>query len=46
MMSKYSFIEHSQPADATIIQYSIDEIESDIQKYIDWISEYKKRQNN
>lgn len=45
MMTKYSFIEHSQPADAITVRYSAAEIESDIQTYINWVSEYKKRQN-
>lgn len=44
MMTKYSFIEHSQPSDTYFLQYSIDEIEADIQIFIDWISEYKKKQ--
>lgn len=44
MMTKYSFIEHSQPSDALVLQYTVDEIESDIQNYIDWISEYSKKQ--
>ena len=44
MMTKYSFIEHSQPSDALILQYSLEEIEADIQAFIDWISEYKKKQ--
>lgn len=44
MMTKYSFIEHSQPSDVLTFQYTADEIESDIQQYIDWITEYSKKQ--
>ncbi|HRV73402.1 MAG TPA: AAA family ATPase [Eubacteriales bacterium] len=46
MMTKYSFIEHSQPSDALPLQYTVDEIEKDISAFIDWIIEYNKRQGN
>ena len=44
MMGKYSFSEHSQPADSLVLQYSIDEIEQDISSFSQWIAQYNKRQ--
>ena len=46
MMTKYSFIEHSQPSDALPLQYTVDEIENDISAFIDWIEEYNKMHGN
>ncbi len=45
MMTKYSFIEHSQPSDTLPLQFSVDEIETDINAFISWIVEYNKKQN-
>ena len=45
MMTKYSFVEHSQPSDILPLQYTIEEIENDIQAFITWITEYLKKQN-
>lgn len=46
MMTKYSFIEHSQPTDTLPLQYSVDEIENDISAFINWITEYNRKQGN
>lgn len=43
MMTKYSFTEHSQPADSPPIDISIDELNVDISTYIKWIADYRKR---
>ena len=45
MMTKYSFVEHSQPSDIPPLQYTVEEIEKDIQAFITWITEYLKKQN-
>lgn len=45
MMTKYSFVEHSQPSDILPLQYTIEEIENDIQAFMTWITEYNKKQN-
>lgn len=44
MMTKYSFNEHSQPAEVLPPQYTIEEIENDIQSFVNWIAEYNKKQ--
>lgn len=44
MMSKYSFVEHSQPMEALPVQYSIEEIEQDISMFSKWVKSYKKKQ--
>ena len=46
MMTKYSFGEHSQPSDSLPVQYTLDEIRTDIQAFIDWIKEYRKKQKS
>ena len=43
MMTKYSFVEHSQPSDILPLQYTIEEIENDIQAFMTWITEYNKK---
>ena len=43
MMTKYSFIEHSQPSETPSEYYAIEDIQTDVQKYYDWLTEYKKR---
>lgn len=43
MMSKYSFVEHSQPTDSQLVQFSIDEIDKDIELYVKWITDYRKK---
>lgn len=43
MMTKYSFVEHSQPSDILPLQYTIEEIENDIQAFMTWITEYSKK---
>ena len=43
MMTKYSFAEHSQPFDATPVMLTLDEMESDVRRYRQWIEEYSKR---
>lgn len=45
MMTKYSFVEHSQPSEIPPLQYTVEEIEKDIQAFITWITEYLKKQN-
>lgn len=45
MMTKYSFVEHSQPLDTLPTQYSAEEIENDITAFMEWIKEYNKKQN-
>ena len=42
-MTKYSFVEHSQPSDILPLQYTIEEIENDIQAFMTWITEYNKK---
>lgn len=43
MMTKYSFTEHSQPIDSPPVEISIDELNRDIDEYIKWITDYRKR---
>ncbi|HHW94486.1 MAG TPA: hypothetical protein GX736_00950 [Mogibacterium sp.] len=43
MMTKYSFIEHSQPIDSPRIDLSIDDIEKDIKNYKDWNEDFAGR---
>ena len=43
MMTKYSFVEHSQPSDILPLQYTIEEIENDIQACMTWVTEYNKK---
>ena len=43
MMTKYSFIEHSQPADSPPIEIDIGELCQDIEKMKQWIREFNGR---
>ena len=43
MMTKYSFTEHSQPTETPLIQFDIEQIESDIDQMIKWIESFKSR---
>lgn len=43
MMTKYSFIEHSQPLDSPKRELSIDDIEKDIKMYRDWNEDFLAR---
>lgn len=43
MMTKYSFMEHSQPAETPPAYFGIDEIQSDVQAFSDWLSEFRSR---
>lgn len=43
MMTKYSFMEHSQPSETPPQYFGIDEIQSDIQAFANWLTEYKSR---
>lgn len=45
LMTRYSFTEHSQPADSPLIEVDIDELDSDIKSFIDWITQYNKKMN-
>lgn len=42
-MTKYSKYEHSQPPEPPIPVPEPDEIEKDLQKILDWLSEFKKK---
>ena len=43
MMTKYSFTEHSQPIDSPPVEISVEELNSDIEVYLRWINDYRKR---
>ena len=43
MMTKYSFTEHSQPADSPQIEIGVEELNVDIGAYIKWISDFNKK---
>ena len=43
MMTKYSYGEHSQPEDSGLISMNLDEVISDIDKFIAWIRDYTER---
>lgn len=45
MMTKYSFTEHSQPADSATLEMDLEEVEGDIASFIAWIREYEKKMN-
>lgn len=45
MMTKYSFTEHSQPADSPQIEIGVEELNVDIGAYIKWISDFNKKRN-
>ena len=45
MMTKYSFTEHSQPADSPPIEIGIDELNNDISAFVQWITDYQNRKN-
>ncbi len=45
MMTKYSFTEHSQPADSATLEMDLEEVEGDIAGFITWIKEYEKKMN-
>jgi len=42
-MTKYSRYEHSQPPEAPVSIPGPDEIETDLQNILDWLSDYKNR---
>lgn len=43
MMSKYSYEEHSQPAETPMSYFELDEIEKDVQNFTTWLEAYRKR---
>lgn len=43
MMTKYSYMEHSQPAETPSEYYDIEEIQEDIQTFKSWLDEFKSR---
>ena len=43
MMTKYSFTEHSQPIDSPPVEISAEELNHDIEVYLGWINDYRKR---
>lgn len=43
MMTKYSYIVHSQPVDSPAFEIGIDSLASDVSSFAAWIREYKKR---
>lgn len=43
MMTKYSFTEHSQPIDSPPVKISAEELNCDIEGYLRWINDYRKR---
>lgn len=43
MMTKYSFTEHPQPIDSPPVNISYDDLDSDIEKYVNWIKGLRKR---
>ena len=45
MMTKYSFTEHSQPADSPSVDIDVDDLINDINAFIEWINDYNKRMN-
>ena len=46
MMSKYSFMEHSQPAETPSEYFEIEEIEKDVRAFSDWLNAFKSRTKN
>ncbi len=46
MMTKYSHYDHSMSDETPLQEFSIEEIENDLDKLITWIDEIKKRQNS
>lgn len=46
MMSKYSFMEHSQPDETPSEYYDIEEIEKDVKAFSDWLTTFKSRTKN
>ena len=43
MMTKYSAMEHSQPDETPSYCYPIDEINDDINKFVNWLDSFKKK---
>ena len=43
MMTKYSFMEHSQPTDAPVAYFDIDEIQDDVSNFKKWAQEFKNK---
>ncbi len=43
LMTKYSYKEHSQPADSPTYEYTFDEMKADVEELQTWTKEYKKR---
>ena len=46
MMSRYSFMEHSQPAETPSDYYDIEEIEKDVKAFSDWLTTFRSRTKN
>ena len=44
MMTKYSYYDHSMSDEAPLQEFSIDEIENDLESLITWLDDMKKRQ--
>ncbi len=43
LMTRYSFHEHAQPAEAPVRPPSADEVEADLRELIGWLAEFSKR---
>ena len=43
MMTKYSFVEHSQPVDSPVIEIDPSSLDNDVAAFAMWVNEYNKR---
>lgn len=45
MMTKYSYYDHSMSDDAPLQEFTLEEIEHDVEHLIDWLTDINKRRN-
>lgn len=45
MMTKYSYYDHSMADETPLQEFSLEEIERDVDKLITWLTEVNSRQN-
>ena len=46
MMTKYSAYDHSMSNETPLIEFSVDEIEEDMKKFLEWVNGRKKYINS
>ena len=43
MMTKYSYYDHPQPDETPLQEFSIENIETDMKEFVDWLKKLKER---